>query len=322
MQILRAGEERPAQRQKSTTRERIIAIALVCVISLGIASVSPIAASAAPPTIAWGAATVDCNLLNVRSGAGTNFDVVAQLGENTIVVVVEKGDEWFYINYNGILGYSKAEYFKDILTAENFDAKGIISDDGGVRLRERPGTDQTVLGTYNKGREVTIIGINTGWYKVKTDGKTGYIRSDLIELTGGTSTQTYSSAAYNSSGSKIADFALQFVGYKYVYGAQSPSVGFDCSGLVWYTFQHFGVTVSRGATSQYNNNGVRVSKSELQPGDLLFFADTGAGITHVGIYIGDQQFVHASNSRVGVIVSRLDSSYYIRVYYGAKRVSI
>ena len=63
-----------------------------------------------------------------------------------------------------------------------------------------------------------------------------------------------------------------------------------------------------------------VSKSELQPGDLVFFSSNGSSVTHVGIYIGNGQFVHASTSKTGVIISNLSSAYYLRVWFGAKRI--
>lgn len=122
-------------------------------------------------------------------------------------------------------------------------------------------------------------------------------------------------------GSEIAQFAQQYVGYPYVYGGSSPS-GFDCSGFVTYVCKHFGYSVNRTASAQMDN-GTAVSKSQLQPGDLVFFnnGNSSKRATHVGIYIGGNQFVHASTPTVGVIVSDMDSAYYGTGFVGARRLA-
>jgi cell wall-associated NlpC family hydrolase len=139
-----------------------------------------------------------------------------------------------------------------------------------------------------------------------------------MELTGGGTQGSASSGALNE-GQRIAEFALQYEGYKYVYGGESPSAGFDCSGFVYYVYGQFDHSLSRTATTQYANNGESVSKSELQPGDLLFFGYSGK-IAHVGLYIGNNNFIHACDSSTGVIISSLDSSWGTKSWFGAKRI--
>lgn len=280
-------------------------------------------------SIAYGAATVTASSLNIRSGPGTDNDRIASVGEGSIVVILEKtSDTWYKINYLGNVGYVDASYLANVLTAENFNAKGRVTGDD-VRMRSKPDTSSSVLGTYSENTEMNVIGINNGWYKVQYNGNTGYLRSDYMEITGSSSSAnstssttsgTSSSSGNSSLGRQIADYALQFVGYRYVYGAESPSVGFDCSGLVYYVYGKFGYDLERRASIQYKNNGRSVSKSELQPGDLVFFSSNGASVTHVGMYIGNNQFVHASTSNTGVIISSLTSAYYTRVWFGAKRI--
>lgn len=283
--------------------------------------------ASASSDIAYGAATVTASALNIRTGPGTNYSRAGLIYRNSRVVILEMTtDDWYKINYQGTEGYVSAEYLKDVLKAENFNATGTLTATN-VRIRSGPSTGYSILGMVTKSDTVQVIGINNGWYKVVTGGITGYIRSDLMRVSGAPSSSGGSSGGSSSNnsnasvGQQIADLAESFVGYPYVYGEESPSRGFDCSGLVYYCYGEFGYSLSRTAGKQYSNHGTSVSKSELQPGDLVFFSsDGGYSVTHVGIYIGDGNFVHASTSTTGVIISSLSSSYYTRVWYGAKRI--
>ena len=105
---------------------------------------------------------------------------------------------------------------------------------------------------------------------------------------------------------QVVELAKSFVGYPYVWAGASPSVGFDCSGLVYYVYKQFGYNLYRAGDGQANN-GIAVKESEMLPGDIIIFANkyTGA-IQHVGLYIGDGMMVHAQSSRTGVVISRYD----------------
>ena len=121
-------------------------------------------------------------------------------------------------------------------------------------------------------------------------------------------------------GEEVAQLALTKVGCRYVSGGHGPSK-FDCSGLVYWTYKQFGYDLKPGARNQWSILGSTVKKADLLPGDLLFFSNNGkaSGIFHVGIYIGGGEFVHAANSRKGVIVTDIDESWYANRYIGAKR---
>ena len=122
-------------------------------------------------------------------------------------------------------------------------------------------------------------------------------------------------------GEVIADYALQFEGCRYVSGGHGPKK-FDCSGLVYYVYQQFGYDLKPGARNQWSILDDKISKKDLLPGDLLFFSRGGKAsrIFHVGIYIGDGQFIHAANSSKGVIITDIDEPWYANRYHGAKRV--
>lgn len=118
----------------------------------------------------------------------------------------------------------------------------------------------------------------------------------------------------------IASLALQYSGSRYVYGGTTPS-GFDCSGFVYYVYAKSGKGVSRGIWGQYNA-GAHPSRSELQAGDIVFFQNTYmAGLSHNGIYVGNGQFIHASDERSGVKISSLSDSYWSSRWFGATRLA-
>jgi cell wall-associated NlpC family hydrolase len=274
--------------------------------------------NASAATIAECAGKVMCDSLNVREKPDMGSAVLTTLVNRDIVVILDQpNSDWYHVSAYGTDGYVNTSYIGEVEAAKNFTATAaLIGDD--VRLRSKPNTSSDILGTYSDGTRMDIIGINNGWYKVKYNGNTGYIRSDFLELTG-RGIQAGDSGGALSEGQEIAEFALQFEGYKYVYGAESPSIGFDCSGLMYYVYGQFGYSLSRTATAQYANNGEVVSKSELQPGDLLFFGYSGK-IAHVGLYIGNNKFIHACDSSTGVIISSLDSSWGTKSWFGAKRI--
>ena len=133
-----------------------------------------------------------------------------------------------------------------------------------------------------------------------------WIKSATVTVTG------------TGTGAEIAAKALEYVGCDYVYGGAGPT-SFDCSGLTMYVYGLYGYSLPHGATGQASC-GIAVDKSELQPGDLVLFTGSGVTYGHVGIYIGDDQFVHASTYGVGVITSSLSSNTYVKRYSGARRI--
>lgn len=115
----------------------------------------------------------------------------------------------------------------------------------------------------------------------------------------------------------VVNYAEKFKDVKYVWGGDSPS-GFDCSGFTRYVYAHFGVNLPHNAAEQYRY-GKKVSRGSLQPGDLVFFGKKSDNIYHVGIYIGDGNFINAPKAGENVKITALR---YMPDYYGAKRIKI
>jgi len=125
----------------------------------------------------------------------------------------------------------------------------------------------------------------------------------------------------SSKNAQIVELAKKYIGGKYVWGANGPNA-FDCSGLTQYVFAKNGIGLNRTAAEQAKQ-GVKVSKSELEAGDLVFFKkinSVGAGVSHVGIYIGNGKFIHASTPAKGIRVDNLSDDYYTTRFHSARRV--
>lgn len=245
--------------------------------------------------------------LNVRSEANTDSSILTTLSYGTQVDVISTSGDgtWHQISYNGITGYVSGDY----LQVTEKKIYGQVTE-GPLNIRSGPSTSDAVVGSLSTGSVVELQETLDGWYQIDE----GYISSDYVAQVDA------SVAASSGTGSQIAQYALQYVGSPYVYGGSSPS-GFDCSGFTTYVMKHFGYSVNRTASGQMDN-GTAVDRSQLQPGDLVFFnsGNSSKRATHVGIYTGNGQFVHASTSTTGVIVSDLNSSYYSRTYVGARRL--
>ena len=126
--------------------------------------------------------------------------------------------------------------------------------------------------------------------------------------------------AASASGNEVVRVAQKYKGAKYTWGGASPK-GFDCSGFTWYVYKEAtGMDITRGVDEQYQL-GRSVRQGDWQAGDIVFFKNTfERGLSHCGIYISGNEFIHAENEQTGVIISTLDSEYYSDHYAGARRL--
>lgn len=285
------------------------------VLFLSVLTAMLLAATALAADIATGAGCTTGSSLRLRAEPSTSASVVTTLDKSVAVAILDDSvDGWYKIAYNGSTGYVSADYLN--VDQDNvFTTYGRVNSDG-VNVRSDASTDSSVLTTIEEDAIVTVNGLVDGWYDVTCEyGTEGYIRSDFLDLT-----------ESSSSNSDIAATAKQYLGTGYVYGGASPR-SFDCSGFTMYVYSQHGYSLPHSATSQWQSGlGTRVySISELQPGDLVFFNDpsrnAGKACSHAGIYTGDGQFIHSSSSRSGgVIVSSLTSGYYNTYFVGGIQV--
>lgn len=286
------------------------------------------------------------------------------------VLVITEINGWSYIQTDEINGWVRTDRLngkstsskneqtdnkKDDETTENKDNNsqtttktGYISEEY-VNVRSGPSTEDKVIKILVLNSEVTIIGEEGSWYKVKSGEDQGYISKEFVSdkkretVSRSSEARTTKNETSNkniedskkensnnnknnnnnnktnisnvsSKGEDVVAYAKQYLGCPYVYGA-AGSKSFDCSGFTMYVYKHFGISLPHGATSQ-SRYGTKVSKSNLRAGDIVFLTDyeTGVGIGHCGIYIGNGNFIHASTTGYKVRISSLNVEYAGRFY--------
>lgn len=227
---------------------------------------------------------VSAETLNVRESTDNQANIISQLDLNTKVTVVEVVDStWSKITVDGKTGYVASKYLSDTETTNSSRSEDLTR--GNSESNKEPSSGQT--------------------------------ENSKTTTTASESTSTASSSA---RGAEIVSYAKQYLGYKYVSGGAAPSTGFDCSGFTYYIYKHFGITLSRTSTAQASN-GIAVEKANLQAGDLVIFNNSSnSAIGHVGIYIGENNFIHAANETKGIVTTSLLNSYYKARYVSARRV--
>jgi cell wall-associated NlpC family hydrolase len=144
--------------------------------------------------------------------------------------------------------------------------------------------------------------------------------SDEASTTPKTAPENESSSSWASTAQEIILRALSQTGVKYKYGGINPDSGFDCSGFVRYVFQEAAnLTLPHGASAM-SQVGKKVSETELQPGDLVFFNTMKSVYSHVGIYVGNNRFIHAPSAGSSISVADMNDSYWSKRFTGARRV--
>ena len=272
-----------------------------------------VSALVTPSLAATGTVNAGGSTLRMRAESNTGSTILKSLDHGTqveVLTAVENG--WYQIAHEGTTGYVSGDY----LTVDAAEAAALPVEElptyvqittSALNVRSGPGTEYEKVGQLGMGTVAEAVATLDGWYQLES----GYISAEYAQEI---------DPSQMGQGQAIADFALQFVGYPYVYGGSSPS-GFDCSGFTSYVYKQFGYSINRTASTQLDN-GYAVSMSELQPGDLVMFkkGSTSKRATHVGLYIGNNQFVHASTSSVGVIIISMSEAYYTTGFVGGRRL--
>lgn len=289
-----------------------------------------------------GTAVVEGDTLYLRREASTQSDIITTAVKGDQVDVTgDEVDGWYPVLYGEFAGYMSGEYLRVTLNTsaapeeaipappeEESEAEAEASKPAApasmvygrvtastLNLRASASTEAEKVGSAPYGALVEIWDATAdGWYEIVYNGDTAYASADYILY------DVDPFEVFETTGDQIITLATQYLGCRYSYGANGPS-SFDCSGFTSYVYKQFGITLNRSAAGQ-TQNGTYVSRSELQAGDLVLFRHAGSSkaATHVGLYVGGGQFIHASTNDYQVRYDSLDSAYYSAIFIGGRHV--
>ena len=254
---------------------------------------------------------VNVATLNFRSGPSTSYLSLGSFNKGDKVEYLGTSGSWVKVKYNNKTGYVYGSYVGNYATITQYVTATTLN------VRSGAGTSYSVLGSLSKGTKVEVISTTNGWSKINYNGSIGYVSSQYLS----SSSTDSSTSTTSSSVNKVISLAKSLLGKSYVWGAQGPST-FDCSGFTYYVFKNAAnITLPRVSQDQ-STYGTYVSKSNLKVGDLVFFDTNGANdgnVSHVGIYLGNNQFIHASSSKGKVVISNLEN-YYLDRFVNGRRI--
>ncbi len=256
-----------------------------------------------------GIANVDKNL-NVRKEPGENGKLVGKMPKDSACEILSVEGEWAHIVSGEVEGYVHTDYLfmgveAKLRAAEVIHPTVVVQVDA-LKVRESASTDSQEITTVPKGEVMEYVETLGDWVKVSMDGEDAYVYGEYVTVEEKLSTAvTMTELRYGEGVTDVrvdlCEYAKQFLGNPYVYGGTSLTKGTDCSGFVMSVFKKFGYKLSHSSRAQAKE-GTKISYSELQPGDLIFYAKNGS-INHVAIYIGNGQVIHASSPSTGIKIS-------------------
>ena len=303
----------------SINKKYIIASAMMASVALPLMNASHVDA-------ATDMRTVTASSLNFRTGPSTSYSIINVLMNGQKVEYISTSGSWLKVKYNGVTGYVHGDYVTKCTTDNSTTGTTkYVSASVGLNVRSGAGTSYSKLGKLEYKEKVTVLSTSNGWSKINYNGKTGYVDSSYLQNTVPGSNGNNANNNNNTVSTKaneVIAYAKTLLGKPYVWGAQGPN-SFDCSGFTYYVFKNkAGIVLPRTSSAQ-SKYGTYVSKSNLKAGDLVFFDTNGANdgnVSHVGMYIGNGQMIHASYGQKKIVIANFNDSYYQKAYVNARRV--
>lgn len=275
--------------------------------------------SVAEPENYWGytnlgIAHVD-NHLNIRQEPNENGKLIGKLSKDAACEILEIDENgWAHIKSGKVEGYCSTDYLymgeEAVSRGKEVASMIAIVNTQTLKVRGEPNTNSIVLTLIPQDEELEVVEImENGWIKFLLDDEEAFVSGEYVNVEerlekAVTLTELLYGQGISNVRVDLVQFAKQFIGNPYVWGGTSLTGGADCSGFTLSVFKKYGISLPHHAASQAQL-GTKVSLSEAQPGDLVFYAKNGV-INHVAIYIGNGQVVHASSPKTGIKVSSVN----------------
>ena len=257
-----------------------------------------------------GMSVISSGNLNIRQEASTDSEVVGILTNHNACELLEDAGDWYKVTSGKVTGYVSKQYLvigdeAEAIAEQEIKTVATVNTET-LNVRAEKSTEAEVLSQVGNSEAFTVNSVADGWVEISVDDSVGYISQDYVTLAQALPTaKTIEQVKYGDGVSdvraSVVSYALQFVGNRYVWGGTSLENGIDCSGFTMRILGKYGVSLPHSSKAQ-PSYGTKISASEAKPGDLFFYG-SGRSISHVAIYIGNGQIVHASNKRDGIKVS-------------------
>ena len=267
-------------------------------LSLSMATFSPaLTASAALSLPAVGQSLTKSTGLNIRQSATTASKSLGTLDPGAYIEVIGESGDFYKVRFtnNGAIGYCHKEYIR-LVSQESGE---VATQSGPLNLRSRSTTTSTILAKLDKGTELPVLEVlDNGWIKVVSGKTIGYVSSDYFRIDTAASENSGTSSTENTTRSKLVEHAKSYLGTLYEWGGDivdNPnSYGFDCSHFTYQVLKAYGLMDRYRTSSAQHAWATPISRSELQPGDLVFYKNSSGKVNHVVIYIGDGLVIGAN----------------------------
>lgn len=257
-----------------------------------------------------GMSVISSGNLNIRQEASTDSEVIGILTNHNACELLEDAGEWYKVTSGKVTGYVNKQYLvtgdeAEAIAEQEIKTVATVNTET-LNVRAEKSTEAAVLSQVGNSEAFTVNSVADGWVEISVDDSVGYISQDYVTLAQALPTaKTIEQVKYGDGVSdvraSVVSYALQFVGNRYVWGGTSLEKGVDCSGFTMRILGKYGISLPHSSKAQ-PSYGTKISASEAKPGDLFFYG-SGRSISHVAIYIGNGQIVHASNKRDGIKVS-------------------
>ena len=259
-----------------------------------------------------GIANVESGNLNVRAVPSTDGKLVGKMRKDAACEILETQDGWAHIKSGEVEGYVSLDF---LLTGPDARIKAgqlvntvAVANTDGLNVRGKANTESAVLTQVLKGEELEYVATLGDWVQISLDGEDAFVAAEFVTVeekldTAITMTELLYGEGVSDVRVDLVEYAKQFLGNPYVWGGTSLTKGADCSGFVLSVFKKYGITLSHSSRAQANE-GTKIKTSELLPGDLVFYGNSGGTINHVAIYIGGGQVIHASSPKTGIKISK------------------